>query len=239
MSLVEDIQTLPPERIEDIEKLTLRWVFQATLDFGMEAFEVFRDSPDEVKEVGEDVTREILDRLSGYNVPTRIYGTVDYKKARYVILPESMVRQALLVDSKAEKEGRSATIQMSQTSMTVRHKRGGEDVEVPGLLPPISTYGGKQYLTTTAFLHFLYHDAGKVHHLDEVTVFGVPNGLLQGQYNPSVNDSFWIAGRNAPTRGEDFRVRVSFRLLKAKAPWRVQKIRYDVRAGRCTGTWEG
>ncbi len=100
MSLVENLDSLSLDRIEGIEKLTLRWMFQATMDFGMEAYEIFRQSPDEVKEVAEDVTREILDRMSGYNVPQRIFGTVDYKKARYVILPEQMLRQALFVDSR-------------------------------------------------------------------------------------------------------------------------------------------
>ncbi|MXZ06167.1 MAG: hypothetical protein F4Y75_01415 [Acidimicrobiia bacterium] len=31
-------------------------------------------------------------------------------------------------------------------------------------------------------------------------------------------------GRNAPTRGEDFRVRLNYRALAAKAPWRVVEI---------------
>jgi len=61
-------------------------------------------------------------------VQQRVYGTVDYKKARYVILPEQTVRQALFIDSKAEKENRSATIQMSQTSMWVRQRRSGAEV---------------------------------------------------------------------------------------------------------------
>ena len=239
MSLVEDIRSLSVEQIEAVEKLTLRWVFQATLDFGLEALDIFRQSPDKVKEIGEDVTREVLDRLPGYNVPQRVYGTVDYKKARYIILPETMVRQALLVDSKAEKDSRSATIQMSQTSMRVRHRRGGRDVDEAGLLPPIYVCDGKQYLTTTAFLHFRYRDEKSVHHLEEVTIFGVPSGLLQERYNPTAGESFWIAGRNAPTRGEDFRVRVSFKSLKATAPWRVQKIRYDGPRRTCIGAWEG
>ena len=108
--------TLTLDEIEEIEKLTLRWIFQAVLDFGMEAHEIFLKSPDRVKDIAEDITRELLDRLPGYNVPQRIYGTVDYKKARYVILPDQTVRQALFIESKAEEEHRSATIQMSQTS---------------------------------------------------------------------------------------------------------------------------
>lgn len=65
------------QEIEEIEKLTLRWVFQAVLDFGMEAHEIFLKSPDSVKDIAEDVTRELLDRLSGFNVQQRIYGKDD------------------------------------------------------------------------------------------------------------------------------------------------------------------
>ena len=85
----------------------------------MEAHVIFLKSPDNVQDIAEDITRELLDRLSGFNVPQRIYGTVDYKKARYVILPDQTIRQALFIDSKAEKTNRTATIQMSQTSLWV------------------------------------------------------------------------------------------------------------------------
>ena len=79
---------LSEDEIEEIEELTLRWIFQAILDFGMEAHDIFLNSPDSVKDIAEDITRELLDRLPGFNVQQRIYGTVDYKKARYIILPE-------------------------------------------------------------------------------------------------------------------------------------------------------
>ena len=146
----KDPADLSLEEIEEIEKLTLRWVFQAVLDFGMEAHEIFIRSPDSVKDIAEDITRELLDRLSGFNVQQRIYGNVDYKRARYVILPEQTVRQALFIDSKAEKENRSATIQMSQTSMWIKQRRSGNEVNEKGSLSEISKYGGKNYLTTHA-----------------------------------------------------------------------------------------
>ena len=96
----ETLSNLASDEIEEIEKLTLRWVFQAVLDFGMEAHEIFLRSPDNVKDIAEDITRELLDRLPGFNVQQRIYGNVDYKRARYIILPEKTVRQALFIDSK-------------------------------------------------------------------------------------------------------------------------------------------
>ena len=76
----KDPKNLSLDEIEKIEKLTLRWIFQAVYDFGMEAHEVFFRSPDSVKDIAEDITRELLDRLSGFNVQQRVYGTVDYKK---------------------------------------------------------------------------------------------------------------------------------------------------------------
>jgi len=82
----KDPADLSNEAIEEVEKLTLRWVFQAVSDFGMEAHEIFLKSPDSVKDIAEDITRELLDRLSGFNVQQRVYGTVDYKKARYTTL---------------------------------------------------------------------------------------------------------------------------------------------------------
>ena len=205
----------------------------------MEAHEIFLRSPDEVKDVAEDVTRELLDRLPGFNVQQRIFGTVDYKRARYIITPEQITRQALFVDSKAEKTGRTATIQMSQTSMSVRQRRSSLEVDEKGFLPEISEYSDEEYLSTTALVHYKYLDQeGTGHLLEEVTLAAVPNGKLQDRYNPDVDDNIWLAGRNAPTLGEDFRVRLSFEKLKLKEGWRVQKIRYDMSSNECVGVWE-
>jgi len=96
----------------------------------------------------------------------------------------------------------------------------------------------RQFLTTTAFLHFNYEDVENEHSLREITLFCIPNGVLQNTYNPTAEDTIWLAGRNAPTLGEDFRVRLSFGLLKAKARWRVQKIRYDGMRRSCEGVWD-
>lgn len=226
------------DEIEEIEKLTLRWVFQAVSDFGMEAHEVFLNSPDNVKDIAEDITRDLLDRLPGFNVSQRIYGTVDYKKARYIILPNQMVRQALFIDSKAEKTNRMATIQMSQTSMSVRQWRAGKEINKRGILPEMSEYENKRYLTTTCIVHFMYNDENGEHHLKEVTVAALPNGLLQDGYNPTVEDGIWLTGRNAPSLEEDFRVRLNFAKLKEKAGWRVQVIRYNEDANKITGQWQ-
>jgi hypothetical protein len=241
MSLIESIAQLDPPKIEAIEKLTLRWVFQALFDFGFEAYAIFQQSPDHVTDIAEDITREALDRLQGFNLSQRILGTVDYKRARYVILPDFTVRQALFVDSKAEQTDSSATLQLSQTSMAVRQLRDGVAVDETGGLPAVARYAGKEYLTTTVFLHFYYTTHAEIaaqYNLQSVTLFCVPNGLLQAWYNPNTEETFWLVGRNAPSRDEKFRVRVSFARLRAKARWRVQHISYLADQDCVNGTWD-
>ena len=178
----------------------------------------------------------MLDRLPGHNIPRRVFGTVDYKKYRYIILQELLVRKALFVDSKAEKSTGTATIQMSQTSLRIRQKRGNQEIDEPGLLPPIYNDEGVDLLTTTAFINFNYRSAQDVYRLFSATLVCLPNGRLQEKYNPDAGHVFWRAGRDAPTRGEDFRVRVNFKALGDLAPWRVQKLDYDA-TGRCAGRW--
>lgn len=238
MSIVENVASLTPEQIESIEKLTVRWIFQAVVDFGFEAYEIFLQSPDDVKEVAEDTGRELLDRLSGHTIPQRIFGTVDYKRARYVFLEDYAIRQVLFIDSKAEKDNRVARLQTSQTSMVIRQRRGGQDIEEQGTLPTISEYNGKEYLTTTAIVHFCYDDRSGVHYLQHATIACIPNGLLQNLYNPDASHTIWRAGPNSPQRGEVFRTRLAFDLLKRARSWRVQTVSYDSRTKSCSGVWE-
>jgi len=144
----------------------------------------------------------------------------------------------LFIDSKAEKSIRTATIQMSQTSLRVRQFRKGLAVDEQGILPKVSTHGGKEYLTTTGIIHFYYEDIENIHHLKQATIACIPNGKLQDLYNPTATDTIWLVGRNAPTLEEDFRVRLGFNLLKDKKSWRVQHIYYNEDANTCIGTWD-
>ena len=242
MSVLNDIGQLSMDEIEDIEKLTLRWLVQATLDFGIDSYDIFRYSPDSVKDVAEDITREIVDRLAGYNLTQRIFGTVDYKKARYIILPNQVVRQALFVDSKAEKSNNTATLQISQTSLEVRQMRSGVAMCEQGMLPSVYRHGEDQFLSSSLFLHYYYEDINNngvtVHRLKEIIACCVHNGLLQDRYNPDGLHGFWRAGRNAPSLGENFRVRVSFSALKGMANWRVQTIAIDETNRQLIHEWD-
>lgn len=213
-------------RLEDIEKASLRFVTQALADYRDTAFEIFCQEGDLVADIGEDITREALDRLGMSKIDQRLFGKIDYKRARYLFHPEYAIKQALFVDSKAEKiSGHgTATLQTSQFSMVVHQIRAGQEIEVSGALPAILSVKGQEYVTTTIFVKYSYNEKANQKTLAAITVAALPNGLLQDKYNPSANDTIWIAGRNAPSLGEAFRVRLSFSRLKKKAKWRVQVI---------------
>lgn len=213
-------------RLESIEKASLRLVVQALLDYREVAAEIFKEESDLVADIGEDITREALDRMGMAKIDQRLFGKIDYKRARYVFHPEFAVKQALFVDSKAEKvEGqRTATLQTSQFSMIVRQIRAEHSIEVHGTLPKVLTAKGHEFITTTIFVKYNYDSNGSNNILQSIIVAAVPNGFLQDKYNPTPEDTIWLAGRNAPSRGEAFRVRLSFARLKQKARWRVQHI---------------
>lgn len=212
------------DEIEQVEKAVTRYVFQAVTDFSEDAFQIFLHSPDRPTEVGEDAMREALTRYAGFPISARIYGTMDFKRAGYFFLERFGVRQALLIDAKAEKEPRTATLQMSQTSLRVKQVRSGDEYDLPGGLPGVIDIEGNQYLTTTLFVHYFYEDLPEGRLLKAITIAALPNGRLEEKYVPNVHDTIWKAGRNAPTLGEDFRVRLSFELLKDKSKWRVQHV---------------
>jgi hypothetical protein len=214
------------DRLEEIEKASLRLVAQAVYEYRDIAAEIFREEGDRVADIGEDITREALDRLGTSKIDQRLFGKVDYKRARYLFHPSYAVKQALFVDSKAEqiKGAGTATLQTSQLSMTIRHVRSGQAVNVPGKLPKILMVKGESYLTTTIFVKYNYDDSGGTKELKNITIVGLPNGMLQARYNPDAHDTIWRTGRNAPSRGEEFRVRLVFARLKAKANWRVQTV---------------
>lgn len=212
-------------RVEGIEKTTLRLVTQALYDYRLSAAEIFQREPDLVQDIAEDITREALDRMGMSRIDERLYGKIDYKKARYVFNREYAIRQALYVDSKAEKEEESTiTIQTAQTSMAIRHFRSGSIIEEQGGMSSIIDAETGKLLTTTVFVKYNYQVTRGGNNLIAIILACIPNALLQDRYNPGAQDTIWRSGRNAPTRGERFRVRLVFDLLKRKANWRVQRI---------------
>ena len=203
-------------------------VTQAIYDFRDEAREFFVHEPDAVADIGEDITREAMDRMGTSVLPVRLFGRIDYKRARYVFHPEYSVRQALFIDSKAEKVAgaRTVTIQTSQTSMSIRQMRSSQLIDEQGTLPRVLQLQEVDYLVTTVFVKYNYEDSvDKIKKaLQNISVTCLPNGMLQDQYNSTHQQSIWLAGRNAPSRGEPFRVRISLPRLKEMANWRVQNL---------------
>ena len=215
------------DKLEEIEKATVRLVTQAICDFRNEAQEIFHNESDLAGDMGEDITREAMDNLGVSRIPIRLFGKVDYKRARYVFFPDFSIKQALFVDSKAEKiTGKAtATLQTSQISMRIRQVRHGEKIDELGKLPTVIESNGEYYLTSTVFVKYHYEALvdGK-NRLINIIIASLPNGMLQDRYNPNEKDTIWLAGRDAPTLGEEFRVRLSFERLKRKKNWRVQCV---------------
>ena len=137
-------------RLEQIEKASLRMVVQAIYDYLESAVEIFREESDLVADIGEDITRDALDRMGMSKIDQRLFGKIDYKQARYLFHPEYAVKQALFVDSKAEKTSgqRTATLQTSQFSLTVNQIRANETVAILGSLPPILRLRDEEYITS-------------------------------------------------------------------------------------------
>ena len=214
--------------LEEIEKATARLVVRAITDFPFrEIVNVFSQEVDKVADIGEDLTREALDRVGTSVIMFRLSGKMDYKRARYLFLPEYEVRQALLVDSKAEKNSTVARMQQGQTSMVIRQIRSGKVVDEPGGLTPTISHADGDLLTTTMFVKYSYVEEHRQKTLVAINVIALPNGMLQDRYNPTPEDNIWNADPNSPRRGEPFRTRINLRKLRAKASWRVQTVPAD------------
>ena len=201
-------------------------VVQAITDYAPQAATIFREETDMPQDIAEDVAREAIEAMGMSGISERLYGKVDVKKAIYVFLPEPH-QVALMLDAKAEKLNgdRTATIQMSQTSMTVKMRRSGQDVNEPGKLDEVIARGTQSFYVVTVIAKYVYTNVEDFRELNRIIVACIPNGLLQEKYNPSSEDTIWLAGRNAPTRGEDFRVRLSYEKLRSKEAWRVKEIK--------------
>ena len=232
-----DLQVLGSnlDLVEAIEKATLRLVVQSIVNMREEIASSFAAEPDLVADIGEDLTREALDRVGTSIIPVRLFGKMDYKRSRYLFLPEFAVRQALFVDSKAEKGSIVARIQPGQTSMRIKQIRAGEVVDEQGGLPTTIPHEDGDLLTTTVFVKYSYSVSSGTNVLGAINAIALPSGLLQSRYNPTPHNSIWNAGPNAPSRSEKFRARISLTKLRGKTPWRVQTIQGNA---SCPYSWQ-
>ena len=212
------------EELERIEQTAFSMVVQALTDYAKEAATIFREEIDQPQDIAEDITREAIEAMGLPGMRERLYGKVDVKKAIYVFLPEAHP-VALMLDAKAEaRDKTSATIQMSQTSMHVKMHRGGQIIDEAGKLPQVIKRNDQEFYVVTVIAKFFYEETKEGRDLLQIIVACIPNGQLQELYNPNAEDTIWRVGRDAPTRGEDFRVRLNFAPLREKAAWRVHEI---------------
>ena len=214
------------DEIENVEQAVMSAVIQAITDYLPHIKTIFKEETDLPQDMAEDVTREALETMGVSSISERLYGKVDYKKAMYAFLPKPQPI-ALMLDAKAEKPNgnRTATIQMSQTSMRVKQVRADEIIDEPGKLPTRIIRNGRELLVVTIIAKYVYEgNERESENLKEIIVACIPSGDLQEKYNPDPENSFWRAGRNAPSLGEDFRVRIHYGDLQDKAAWRVCKI---------------
>ncbi len=240
-----DARHLSLDQIEEIEKLSLRLVFQALVWFAPQAWDFFDRSPDDPQDVAEDVTREALSSFGGFVLRERLFGTIDFKQARWLPMPYGLVPQAMMVDSKAKKvnEQNRLDLQMSQVSMTVYLE--SKDRPILPLLRPTMEFRfengqTKQALTTVITAHYSYDDKAKGQvgkWLRKLTLCAVPNGLLQERYSPNRQRTVFGVGKHSSGRGEEPRVRVYYETVRQFAHWRVQEINFDAH-GKDAFAWE-
>lgn len=217
---------LPDEDLEFVEQTAFSIVVTAIENYKNEIVKIFREEEDKPQDIAEDIVREAIEELGMSKIKERLYGKVDLKKSIYVFLPKA-VPVALMVDAKAEKHNgnRTATIQMSQTSMCVRVKKKNQQVNEKGGLDTEITRGNRTLYVVTMVVKFAYDELEDGHYdIRKIILACIPSGRLQDRYNPDSNDTIWLMGRDSPQRGEDFRIRVSFDKLRNKAAWRVYEI---------------
>ena len=213
-----------PDDVERVERTAFEMVVQALEDYKAQAATIFQHETDLAQDIAEDVMREAMEDMGLSGFRERLYGKVDYKRAIYVFTP-CPNSVALMLDAKAEKGNGSATIQMSQTSMRIEYRRRGESVVESGKLPSHLSVNGRSLQVVSIIAKYLYEEMSDGYRLKETIAACIPSGLLQSRYNPTPDDTIWRVGRHAPTLGEDFRVRLSYKRLAKKAPWRVRHIR--------------
>lgn len=215
---------MPPEKVELLEQTVMALVVQAITDYREDAVAIFREETDLPQNIAEDVTREAVDSMGVPSTHDRLYGKVDIKKAIYAFLPEP-TEVALMLDARAEEQSDgAATVQMPQNSMRVKMMRAGEEIDAPGRLEQVMHRGDRTYQVVTIIAKYVYEEIDESQNLHRIIVACIPNGILQDKYNPTPADTIWLAGRDAPTLGEDSGVRLSYRKLQEKASWRVREI---------------
>ena len=220
------------DRIERIEQTVMEFVVCALAEYFDHAVEAFQYESDLPEDIAEDVMSHAVESMGVSKINERLVGKVDFKKALYAFVPEPCP-VALMLDAKAEncRERRgdqdSVTIQLSQTSMMVmrRSRAGSSDILERGGLCYSFKRGDLELLVVTIVAKYVHTMVGDEKALLAIDVACIPNGMLQKRYSPTPIDTIWLAGKRSSS------VRLSYRRLRAKAPWRFRQISARQSAG--------
>jgi hypothetical protein len=230
-----DVDDLNLDQIELVEKISLRLAFQALVWFAPQAWDIFDRSPDDPQDIAEDVTREAIGVFKGFSINERLFGTIDFKQARWLPMPFGLVPQALMVDSKAKRayENARLDLQMSQVSMDVLLESKKEPLQpLLKMAMDLRFEGGlvRKAITSVITAHYSYDikPVGQVgNRLQKIIVAAVPNGLLKERYSSSRERTVFGVGKQSSGRGEGPRVRIYYSTLRSFAVWRMQEIVFD------------
>lgn len=212
--------------VEVLERTAFEMVVQAVSDYLLQTQKIYREEDNNAQNIAEDVTREAMDSMGVPSIHERLYGKADYKRAMYIFVPEARP-VALMLDAKTEESDGTATIQKSETSMEIAYlDRNGNEIREEGSLQREIVRNKKKLHVVSVIAKYAYSDfPNGGYDLDEVVLACIPNGILQGKYNPNPESTIWRAGSRAPTLGEEFCVRLDFAKLQDREQWRVRRLR--------------
>lgn len=217
---------MKPAELEVLESVVMSMVVQAFKDYWVESVEIFSADTNHPQRIAEDITRDAINAMGLPGIHERLYGKFVLKKAIYAFLPTKAIPVALMLDAKADKSNGNTTapIQIEQTSMRVRLSNSDREQDEQGKSQTIIKGKLNEYQTVTIIAQFCYSEKDDKRSLDEIIVRCIPNGELQEIYNPDATDTIWLVGDDAPSLGDEFQVKLSYKKLNPKTNWRVAKI---------------
>ncbi len=253
--MVQDYRLLTANEHELLEKATLRALVQALQDYSREGRQLFETTPapseSEVIVLAEDIVQYALEVAESYPINRRFAGFIDYKRVRWLSTTFGLVPQALLVDAKASTEDTRSSLQQSQLPMDADFAAivGKKQTKVhlnAGVPPHLDMTGVDDIpmaaVTTSALVHFHYRTLNqsgpRYRELLAIYVMLLPHQRFKPKYNPTADLTFFGRGKDAPTLGENPRIRVYFSRLRRACPWRLQKLEYGRADGYTEPAWQ-
>ncbi len=252
---MEDYRLRDDDQLELIEKATLRTLVQALQEYSREGKSLFENtaapSETEVIVLAEDIVQYALEVAECYPINRRFAGFIDYKRVRWFPTSFGLIPQALLVDAKASTENNRSSLQQSQLPMDADFAAvvggGQKNIHLAAGFPPHLQIAAMDNatlvaVTTSVLVHFHYRtlpgNGPRFRELLALYVILLPHQRLKTKYNPNPQTTFFGRGKDAPTLGENPRIRVYFARLREACPWRLQQLRYERADGYTVPAWQ-